>query len=128
VPPRTIDAILRVEWLAVAVAVLAAYAWSGASWPLFFLLILVPDLSMLFYLAGPRAGAVAYNAFHVLVWPALLMIGGLVLQRGLLVDLAAIWTVHVAIDRALGYGLKLPGGFGETHLGRIGRRAASPAD
>ena len=128
VPSRTIDGILRAEWLSVAVAVLVAYGWSGASWSLFFLLIFVPDLSMLGYLAGPRRGAVVYNAFHVLVWPALLLVGGLVLQQRLLVDLAAIWTVHIAIDRALGYGLKLPGGFGETHLGRIGRQSAALPD
>lgn len=127
-PPRTIEGILRVEWLAIAVAVLAAYAWRGASWSLFFILILVPDLSMLGYLAGRRAGAAVYNAFHILVWPALFLVGGLMLQQGLLVDLAAIWTVHITIDRALGYGLKLPGGFGDTHLGRIGKQVASPPE
>ena len=59
--------------------------------------------------------------WHVLLWPALLLVAGLVAQQRLPVDLAAIWTVHIAIDRALGYGLKLPGGFRETHLGMIGR-------
>ena len=121
VTPPGIGNLLRIEWLAIAVAVLAAYAWSGASWTLFFLLVLVPDLSMIGYVAGPRVGAISYNIFHVLVWPALLLVAGLVMQQGLLVDLAAIWTAHIAVDRALGYGLKLPGGFGETHLGRIGR-------
>lgn len=120
-PPRAVDRLLRAEWLAIAVAVLVAYAWSGASWTLFFLLILAPDLSMAGYIGGPRLGAAVYNAFHVLLWPAALLIAGLVTQQRMPVDLAAIWTVHVAIDRALGYGLKLPGGFGETHLGRIGR-------
>lgn len=38
--------------------------------------------------------------------------------------LAALsWAFHVAVDRALGYGLKLAAGFEHTHLGRIGRRA-----
>ena len=32
-----------------------------------------------------------------------------------------IWTAHIGFDRALGYGLKYPTGFGDTHLGRIGR-------
>ena len=53
-PPRAVDRLLRAEWLAIAVAVLVAYAWSGASWTLFFLLILAPDLSMAGYLGGPR--------------------------------------------------------------------------
>ncbi|WP_415635615.1 DUF4260 family protein, partial [Paracoccus aminovorans] len=29
----------------------------------------------------------------------------------------------IGIDRALGYGLKLPSGFRDTHLGRIGRES-----
>jgi hypothetical protein len=32
-----------------------------------------------------------------------------------------IWIAHIGFDRALGYGLKYPTGFGDTHLGRIGR-------
>jgi hypothetical protein len=35
---------------------------------------------------------------------------------------ALIWIAHIGIDRALGYGLKYATGFGDTHLGRIGRR------
>ena len=34
---------------------------------------------------------------------------------------AAILIAHVGMDRALGYGLKLPSAFQDTHLGRIGR-------
>jgi hypothetical protein len=34
--------------------------------------------------------------------------------------LAAAVALHIAIDRVLGYGLKLPSGFRDTHLGRIG--------
>ena len=33
---------------------------------------------------------------------------------------ALIWAAHIAVDRALGYGLKYGAGFGLTHLGRIG--------
>ena len=76
---------------------------------------------MLGYLAGPRIGAIAYNAFHILVWPALLLVAGLYSGEILAVQVAAIWIAHIAIDRALGYGLKLPSGFGDTHLGRIGK-------
>lgn len=35
--------------------------------------------------------------------------------------LALIWVAHIGFDRALGYGLKYASGFGDTHLGRIGR-------
>jgi hypothetical protein len=35
----------------------------------------------------------------------------------------AILIAHVGMDRALGYGLKFPTSFQDTHLGRIGRRS-----
>jgi len=31
-----------------------------------------------------------------------------------------IWTAHIAMDRALGYGLKYPTSFKKTHLGWLG--------
>ena len=37
------------------------------------------------------------------------------------VAVGVVLFAHVAVDRALGYGLKLPAGFRDTHLGRIGR-------
>lgn len=34
---------------------------------------------------------------------------------------AVVFLTHIGLDRALGYGLKLPTDFRDTHLGRIGR-------
>jgi Domain of unknown function (DUF4260) len=56
--------LLRAEGLAVALASIMAFSRSGASWWLFAALILAPDLSILFYLAGSRLGAASYNAVH----------------------------------------------------------------
>lgn len=117
---RNPDILLRLEWVAVAAASAVAYRWLGGGWVLFALLVLAPDLSMLGYLGGPRAGAAFYNAFHTLLGPALLALLGLALGMAAL-QVAAVWLFHIAVDRALGYGLKLPGGFRDTHLGRIGR-------
>ncbi|WP_353643394.1 DUF4260 domain-containing protein [Mesorhizobium sp. WSM2239] len=99
----------------------AGYSLSGGSWPLFFLLILAPDLSMLGYLAGPRIGAYAYNLFHTLIMPLCLLAFGFLAGQDLAMQISAIWLAHIAIDRALGYGLKFSTGFQDTHLGRIGR-------
>lgn len=118
---QPVDAAIRLEWVAVAVAAVVLYALTGISWWLFALLILAPDLSMLFYLAGPRAGAVAYNAFHILVLPVLLALAGIWTGHALATAVAMIWVAHIAVDRALGYGLKRASGFRDTHLGRIGR-------
>jgi hypothetical protein len=111
---------LRLEWLAVLAMSLAAYGLLGFSWLLFAVLILAPDLSMFGYLAGPRIGAVAYNAVHTLIVPVVLAVAAWLLAAPLLTALALILLAHIAADRALGYGLKRSTGFKDTHLGQIG--------
>lgn len=115
--------LLRLEGLVVFVAALIAYRETGAGWGLFALAILTPDLSMVGYLADARAGAVLYNAAHTYLAPALLGAAGWWLAAPLATSLALIWIAHIGIDRALGYGLKYAGGFGLTHLGRVGKAA-----
>ncbi|MBM2710954.1 DUF4260 domain-containing protein [Mesorhizobium caraganae] len=118
---KPVDLVIRLEWAAVAVVGIVLYALSGTSWWLFALLILAPDLSMLGYLAGPRVGAVAYNALHILIVPLFLALAGYFLANSMATAIGLIWIIHIAVDRALGYGLKLSSGFQDTHLGRIGR-------
>lgn len=60
----TVRGVLRLEGLAVVALALAAYAQFGAGWGFFAWLVLLPDLSFLAYLAGPRVGAISYNAAH----------------------------------------------------------------
>ncbi|WP_137929427.1 DUF4260 domain-containing protein [Mesorhizobium comanense] len=118
---KPLDLMIRLEWAAVAAAAVVFYASSGVSWWLFVVLILAPDLSMFGYLAGPRIGATAYNALHILIVPVLLLLVGYLSGYAVAIAVALIWIAHIAIDRALGYGLKLSTSFQDTHLGRIGR-------
>jgi hypothetical protein len=112
----------RLEGLALAIISAVLYARTGASWWLFAALWLLPDLSMLGYLRTPCIGARVYNAFHSYVPPATLaLFAFLAHTSALLVPLALIWANHIAVDRALGYGLKYADGFGWTHLGRLGK-------
>jgi hypothetical protein len=115
-----VRALLRLEGLALLGAAAALYWASGASWWLFAVLFLAPDLSFAGYLAGPRLGAVAYNVLHATIAPLLLAIGGLVMPWPQAASVALIWLAHIGFDRALGYGLKYAAGFGFTHLGRLG--------
>ncbi len=115
--------LLRAEGAALLAVAAQLYGKTGASWWLFAILFLAPDLSFLGYLLGPRAGAIAYNAAHTLVGPALIGIAGLWLADVAIIALALIWAAHIGFDRLLGYGLKYATGFGFTHLGRIGRNA-----
>lgn len=115
---------LRLEGLTVLVAAVLAYGRLDGGWLRFALLFLVPDLSMLAYLAGPRIGAAAYNALHSYVGPLLLGIAGVLGGASDAVALALVWIAHIGFDRVLGYGLKYPTAFQRTHLGTIGRRGA----
>jgi hypothetical protein len=96
-----------------------AYAQLGHGWWLFAGLFLLPDLAMLAYVAGPRAGAAAYNATHTLSVPFGLGAVGLAVGWSPLLALALIWAGHIGVDRALGYGLKYPTAFRDTHLQRV---------
>ena len=112
---------LRLEALVAAVAGLVVWAGLDGGWWRFLALILLPDISMLGYLWGPRVGAALYNAFHSYALPlALGLLGGVVDSRTLLLT-GTLWLTHIGIDRVLGYGLKYPTGFQDTHLGRVGR-------
>ena len=99
------------------------YAVWGGSWWIYAVLFLAPDLSFAGYLAGPRIGAVVYNAAHSYMAPVTLLTLGFALTSPLTLSIAMIWLAHIGIDRALGYGLKYFAGFGFTHLGRIGKEA-----
>jgi hypothetical protein len=98
-----------------------AYSALGGRWGLFALLFLLPDLSMVGYLAGRRVGAASYNAAHSYFGPALLAALGAVLHAHGALLIACIWAAHVGFDRLLGYGLKYATSFGDTHLGQRGR-------
>ena len=118
---------LRLEGLAVALVSALFYARTGASWWLFAALWLLPDLSILGYLGGPKLGARIYIAIHSYVTPATLAASAILLKSPALLPYAFVWINHIGVDRLLGYGLKYPQGFGWTHLGRLGRAKSAPA-
>lgn len=113
---------LRLEGLAVAVLSAILYGRTGASWWLFALLWLAPDMAMLGYLAGPRWGSYCYNAAHWYLVPSALAAAALLVPCPALMPFALLWFNHIGVDRLLGYGLKYPTGFGFTHLSRLPER------
>ena len=113
--------LLRLEGFCYAIAALLLYWQLGFSWVLFAVLILVPDLSMIGYLAGPRISAICYNIVHATPLPWVLLLAAHLSGNTVMLSIALIWFAHIGIDRALGYGLKYVSSFKDTHLGRIGR-------
>jgi hypothetical protein len=119
-PTISVRGWLRLEGLAAFIAGLALYGWLGGPWLLVLPLLLLPDISAIGYLRGPRLGAFTYNVVHN--WAAgLAVLGlGLALDATPVTILGAILIAHVGMDRAVGYGLKLSSSFQDTHLGRMG--------
>lgn len=114
---------LRLEGLMALLAATYLHAHQGGSWLAFAVLFFVPDVSLAGYIAGPRVGAALYNVAHSYVGP--LILAATVLSVGAGLTLALVWGAHIGFDRALGYGLKYPSAFGDTHLGRIGKAASA---
>ena len=117
--------LLRLEGLALLVLGLIVYAKLAYSWPLFWSLLLLPDIALLAYLLNKEVGALAYNITHAKLLPALLAVIALVLGHPGALAVAIIWFVHIGMDRFLGYGLKYTQGFKFTHLGVLGERKES---
>lgn len=52
---------------------------------------------------------------------------GLALGATPLTLVGTVLIAHTGMDRSVGYGLKFVSGFGDTHLGRIGKSARGEA-
>ena len=108
--------LLRLEGASVLVVSLLAYHWSHGSWVLFVLLFLLPDLSMIGYALNARLGAITYNRVQSYVGPLLLSVYAAGSDHQTLLKLSIIWIAHIGLDRMLGFGLKYPTRFQDTHL------------
>lgn len=111
--------LLRLEGLALFIGALVVYFELDFGWVLLVVLFLAPDLSFTGYLAGPRVGSWIYNAAHTTVGPIALAVVGVLGDTDWCVQLALIWLAHIGLDRLLGYGLKYPTAFKDTHLSRV---------
>ncbi|MBL1222943.1 DUF4260 domain-containing protein [Chryseobacterium sp. L7] len=114
---------LQLEYLAFIVLGIFAFAQTGISWWWFAGLFFAPDLSMLGYLINTKTGAFFYNLFHHLGLAIVLYLAGTALSLPYLQMAGAIMFAHSSFDRLLGYGLKYPDSFQNTHLGKIGKKA-----
>lgn len=107
------------EGTAVLSIALFLYWYFNGSWLMFVLLLLAPDLCMLGYFKSVWLGSVTYNLVHTYIGPLWLLVvaftGGWITG----IQLALIWLAHIGLDRMVGYCLKYPTEFKDTHLGRV---------
>jgi hypothetical protein len=116
--------LLKMEELAELLLALVVFSRLPYAWWVLPAAFLLPDLSMLGYLAGPRIGAFSYNFAHHKALAVAAGAAGLLLGQPVLLLAGTVLWFHITLDRLLGYGLKYATGFKDTHLGRVG---ASPA-
>lgn len=111
--------LLHLEGLAVLTGAIVLYIDASYGWLLLLVLFLAPDLSMIGYLGGPRVGALTYDVAHTYALPIALGVVGVLWGSSTTVQVALIWVAHIGLDRLLGYGLKYPTAFKDTHLQRV---------
>lgn len=113
--------VLKLEEILMFVLGIYLFNQLDYAWWWFLVLILVPDIGMLGYLLGNRAGAFTYNLFHHKGMAIIIYLLGSYFSIPLCQLAGVILFSHSALDRAMGYGLKYDKGFKFTHLGEIGK-------
>ena len=86
---------------------------------LFFLLLLVPDVTMVGYMMNTRVGALFYNVGHSFILPIVCCGLSISFSNEIGLMLGLIWLAHIFMDRCFGYGLKYPHAFKETHMQKV---------
>lgn len=111
--------ILKMEEAALFAFSIFLFNETSFAWWWYPALLLVPDVGMVGYLVNTRVGALTYNiSHHKGIAVVLYMIGWVAISEG--IALAGIIMLgHASMDRVLGYGLKFPDSFKNTHLGKL---------
>jgi hypothetical protein len=92
-------------------------------WWLVLILFFAPDLGAAGYLINPRFGAMTYNLLHHKAVAIALFFIGLASANAYFQIAGLLIFAHSSFDRVLGFGLKFPDSFNNTHLGAIGKAA-----
>jgi Domain of unknown function (DUF4260) len=111
--------LLRIEGVILAAAAIAVYLHLDYSVLGLIGLLVVVDLSLLGFLVSPRVGTLTYNLAHTTALPLVLGAIGILTDGSIPVQVALAWLAHIGIDRTLGFGLKYPSAFSDTHLQRV---------
>lgn len=117
------DLLLKLEQAGQFILSILLFNQLNFAWWVFPACILLPDISMIGYLFGNKAGAYSYNFFHHKLFAVIVIALGFWLDNSILSLAGVILFGHSAMDRFFGYGLKFTDGFKHTHLGGIGAKS-----
>ena len=110
---------LKLEELGMFLLSIFFFAQLHFTWWVYPVWFLAPDISMLGYLINTKSGAYCYNLFHHKLLAIVVGCTGFYLQNEWWIFAGIILFGHSSFDRILGYGLKYPDSFKNTHLGKI---------
>lgn len=113
--------LLRLEEAAMLLFSVFLFSRLHFAWWWYIVLFLSPDLSMLGYLFGNKAGAIVYNLFHHKAIALAVYVSGFYIHNEIIMLIGIILFGHASFDRILGYGLKYFQGFNYTSIGVIGK-------
>ncbi len=108
--------LLRLEEIALFGLSIYLFSLLEYSWWLFPLLLLLPDIGMVGYIANSKAGAFVYNVVHHRGISVAIYILGALVDQSILQLLGVILFAHSTMDRVFDFGLKYADGFKHTHL------------
>jgi hypothetical protein len=111
--------LLHLEGACILALAVVVYHAGHFRWWMFAVLLFAPDLAMFGYLANVKIGAALYNLVHTEAGPVLLLVLCVAVPLLWLEPYALIWLAHLGMDRMLGYGLKYPTRFKDTHLQHV---------
>lgn len=113
--------LIKLEQIALLAFSIFLFSHTDHAWWWFPLLILLPDISMLGYLVGPKTGSFVYNFFHHQAFALIVLCLGWQVENAWFYLAGIILLGHSSMDRIFGYGLKHSDSFKHTHLGWIGK-------
>ena len=111
--------LLHAEGAVVFLISLFFFKFIEGNWLLFIVLLFVPDIFMLGYLANAKIGSIIYNAGHLYIIPLMLIVLSVLYESSIFLQIGIIWAAHIGLDRAFGYGLKYEANFRDAHFKRL---------
>jgi len=111
--------LLKLEELSMLLISIFLFSLLDYPWWVFLALILAPDVGMLGYLVNTQVGALSYNLFHHKGIAILIGFAGYWWSSPEMQLAGIILFGHASMDRIMGYGLKYPDSFKNTHLGSL---------
>lgn len=113
---------LRAEGIVAFLAASILYFYFWGDWSFYIVALILPDIGIAGFFGGTKVGSVIYNVTHTFAIPvaliAWLLVSGVTFANTLLL-FSLVWCAHIGMDRALGFGLKYPTKFEDTHMQHV---------